>query len=128
MERQEVEQSLQWELDNQQPTTPVVSDGEFPLATVKKDKKHQQSMQRMSRKGQSRALAIKLIVALHVYAQGQLEAGAVTMTERLFRIQEERADVVVAYMTKVTGKLMIMQQAGVMAVLETFSPSLGEDL
>ena len=128
MDRQEVEQGLQWELDNQQPTTPVPSDGAFPLTPVKKDKKHQQSMERMERKGESTALAIKLLVALHVYAQGQLEAGAVTMTERLFRIQEERADVVAAYMMKVTGKLMIMQQAGVMAVLETLSPRLGEDL
>jgi len=82
----------------------------------------------MTWKGYKTKQAINVLIALGVYSQGQMEAAAVTMTERLYRMQETRSDIVVAFMTKLTGKMMIGMQAGVMAYLETLPSRLGEEL
>lgn len=127
MDQQDVEHIVRTELNNSPSTTPAFNN-DFQMASGKTDKKHQATLQGMVDSGRSTALAIQLVTALSVYAQGKLEASAVTMMDRLLYIQETRSDVVAEYMGKVTGKLMVSQQAGVMALTETLTPRLAEFL
>ena len=127
MNQHETEQALQQELESQPSNMPVVYQGQVQLpAPSKKDKKHQAAIQRMVRNGQTTAMAVRIMTAVPVYAQGQLEVGSAVMFKRLSGT--ERPEVVQAFMVKTTGKLMNMMQAGVMAVVETLPGRLGEDL
>ena len=127
MNQHETEQALQQELESQPSNMPVVYQGQVQLpAPPKKDKKHQAAIQRMVRNGQTTAMAVRLMTAVPVYAQGQLEVASAVMLNRL--TGTERPEVIQAFMVKTTGKLMNMMQAGVMAVVETLPGRLGEDL
>ena len=127
MDQHETEQALQQELESQPSNMPVVYQGQVQLpAPLKKDKKHQAAIKRMIDDGQTTAMAVRIMTAVPVYAQGQLEVGSAVMFNRLSA--PERPEVVQAFMVKTTGKLMNMMQAGVMAVVETLPGRLGEDL
>ena len=123
----DAEALLQEELQKPSSVTSLVTQRQLPgLQGRSSDKKHLASLQRMGESGENTVQAVGVMCAATVYAQGKVEAAATIMTQRI--LGTEREKVLDVFLTTVTGKLMVMMQAGVLAIVETLPERLGEEL